>query len=827
MSKRLTLAETIFQELVALPREERAARLAERSAGDPELRALVERLLANDDDGMGAFLTPPSRIATARPAPPSMPAWIGPYRIVSVLAEGSMGTVYRARQTKPIEREVALKVIRAGLGSQEIVARFQAERQALALMDHPNIARVLDAGETSRGQPYFVMELIHGTPITEYCDRRRARLPERLEMFRMVCEAVQHAHQKAVIHRDLKPSNVLVAEVNGKPVPKVIDFGVAKVLRRSPGERAMHTIPGMLIGTPEYMSPEHADPDNVDLDTRADVYSLGVILYELLVGSRPFEGGSTLSLVRRIREEEAKRPSTQLVPSDDRSAGQAWARGTQATALRRLLRRDLDWIVMKALEKDRGRRYASPSELAADVRRYLQEKSVSARPPSVGYRTSKFVRRHRLGVAAAGIVVLSLMGAVVGTSTALVRARRAEAESRAEQARSQKASDFLASTLQGIDLAGMAYDLAATLRTGNRSPMGGASLEPGTSIPDPRFAGLNLIDEMRWLVDEHVLDKAVKRFEAKLQGEPALAADLYRAIGPAYAAVESTLACLRRAVELNEQARGPDDPATLGAKMAFGLYNGWAEHYAEGQRILREVIESSRRALGEDAPTTIRAMMYLGWSYQHMGQGWTTLRDPTRRPQRTPWSEETITLLREALDRSRDVFGDDALLTLDAAGNLALALGEYGSYTEAEELIREAIARSVRTQGESDPRTLNFRMTLVAVLYLSGRVEDAIATGQEVRESLRRTLGDSNLLALVMELKLGVLQLEEGRIDEAEPLLRDTARRLPLVVGGNDQFSRECERAIARLERLKEESPRRSTGDQAGRPEGGRGRVAP
>src|SRR5262245_36196200 len=363
MNERAALAATIFTEVIEAAPEDRAAMLERRCAGDAELHALVERLLAHDEEGMGAFLTPPTRAAMERPAPVETPARIGTYEIVSVLAAGGMGTVYQAHQAKPIERDVALKVIRAGLDSREIVARFEAERQALALMDHPNIARVLDAGETERGQPYFAMELIDGIPITEYCDRAGLGLRERLELFQLVCDAVQHAHQKAVIHRDLKPSNVLVAEVSGKPVPKVIDFGVAKAMGRRLTQQTMHTIPGMLIGTPEYMSPEHVDPDTVDLDTRADVYSLGVILYELLVGARPFEGGSALSVMQRIRQEDPPRPSTRMVASDASAAGRASARGIQPKALRRLLRRDLDWIVMKALEKDRGPRYARPADL--------------------------------------------------------------------------------------------------------------------------------------------------------------------------------------------------------------------------------------------------------------------------------------------------------------------------------------------------------------------------------------------------------------------------------------------------------------------------------
>ena len=805
MNERLALAATIFNEVIEAPPEERSTMLARRCAGDSELHALVERLLAYDAQGMGAFLTPPTRPATEPPTPVDAPARIGPYQIVSVLAAGGMGTVYRAHQTKPIEREVALKVIRAGVGSREIMARFEAERQALALMDHPNIARVLDAGETERRQPYFVMELIDGIPITEYCDRGRLGLKERLELFQMVCDAVQHAHQKAVIHRDLKPSNVLVAEVSGKPLPKVIDFGVAKAMGRRLTEQTMHTIPGMLIGTPEYMSPEHVDPINVDLDTRADVYSLGVILYELLVGSRPFEGGSALSVMQRIREEDPPRPSTQLVASDEGAVGRASARGIHPKALRRLLRRDLDWIVMRALEKDRGRRYASPMELAADIRRYLHDQSVIARPPSVRYQAFKLVRRHRLGVTAVTIVTLALVGAVVATTAALVRTRRAEARARAEQERSRRASDFLVSTLQGIRPADLAYGLATTLRARGQHAAGAQS-RSGANVQDPMFEGLNLIDEMRSLMDHHVLDKAVKRIETELKGEPALAADLYQAIGPAYASGESTLVCQQRAVELSERARGPDDPATLRAKVTLGQQYGWMEDYAQGEKILREVIASSRRVLGEDSPVTIEAIHALGWSYQHRGQGWATVNDPTRRPLRSPWSAEAVALLREALERSRRVLGNDDPRTLNSASVLALALGEEGSYAEAEALIRETIGRSARVLGENHWNTLDTRLTLAAVLYYSGRVEEAIALGQELREHIRRAFGENDLLAVVIALKVGVLQLEIGQIDEAEPLLRDTARRLPLIVGGNDQYTEECRQALARLDRLKKQS---------------------
>jgi len=803
MTERMVRAEAVFHAVIETPPDERARVLAELCGDDAELRMFVERLLAHDREGMGSFLTPSARTtADAAAAPATLPP-IGPYQILSVLAEGGMGTVYRARQTKPMEREVALKVIRAGLGTKEIVARFEAERQALALMDHPNIARVLDAGETELGQPYFVMELIRGVPLTAYCDRRRLGLRERLELFRQVCEAVQHAHQKAVIHRDLKPSNVLVGEVDGKPVPKVIDFGVAKAVGRRLTDRTMQTVVGVLIGTPEYMSPEHADPDNLDLDTRADVYSLGVMLYELLVGARPFEGGETLSLIRRIREEEPRRPSTRIGPAEDRSAERARARGTEPTALRRLLRGELDWIVMRALEKDRGLRYASPAELASDLERYLNDETVMARPPSAVYRTRKFVRRHRLGVTAGSVVVVALVGAVLGTSVGLVRARRAEAQARAEQRRSQRASDFLASTLQGIDPAPIACDLAAMLR--NHGNASGAS----SATADPIYEGVNLVDVVRFLVDDGVLDKAVQRIEGELKEDPALAADLYAALGDAYGTAQSALTCRQRAVELSEESRGPDDPTTITLKADLGHQYAKMGRYPEAEQIDQEALEVSRRTLGEDARLTIRLKGALGSSYQQRGQAWIALNDVMRRPPRTPWSAKAVPILREALERARRAFGENDLQTLGLTNDLTLALAFEGGYAEGEALIRDSIARLTRLVGENGYGTINARLTLAATLYYSGRVQEAVDLILECQEKIQREFGENSRLALLVRAKTGTLFLNDGQLDMAQQFLQDAARRAPLILGEQDPVTQEARQSLARLEQVKQGSAKR------------------
>ncbi len=352
----------------------------------------------------------------------------GRYTLVEVIGEGGMGSVYLASQTEPVKRQVALKLIKTGMDSRGVLARFDAERQALALMDHPNIARIYDGGVTPAGQPFFVMELVHGVPLTEYCDQRRLSVKDRLELFVSVCLAVQHAHQKGIIHRDLKPGNVLVTEVDGKPTPKVIDFGVAKATEVKLTDMSFADV-GAIVGTPTYMSPEQADPSSMDIDTRTDIYALGVMLYELLTGAPPidasqFKRGAILEMLRMVREVDPPRPSTKLSTADA-LPNIAANRSIEPARLSKLLQGELDWVVMKALEKDRTRRYDTANGFARDIQRYLADEVVEARPPSRGYRMKKFVKRNKGQVIAASVVFLTLVGGVVGTSIGLVRADRA------------------------------------------------------------------------------------------------------------------------------------------------------------------------------------------------------------------------------------------------------------------------------------------------------------------------------------------------------------------------------------------------------------------
>ena len=460
--------KTIFNEALVRPAgSERAAYVDEACRGDAELRAQVEALL-RDHERIGRFLgtstgligssvvtdghdlgDPPSvgitqpdapvmcAAATVGPGTEGPGTVIGPYKLLQPIGEGGMGTVYMAEQTEPVRRTVALKLIKAGMDSRQVLARFGAERQALALMDHPSIAKVFDAGTTDAGRPYFVMELVKGVPITKFCDERRLTLRERLELAIPVCQAVQHAHQKGIIHRDLKPSNVLIALYDGKPVPKIIDFGVAKATGARLTDQTLYTEFGSIVGTLEYMSPEQAELNQLDIDTRSDIYSLGVLLYELLTGSTPLEHkrlkqGAILEMLRVIREEESPRPSMRLSTTDELPSIAA-CRHVEPRKLSGLVRGELDWIVMKALEKDRNRRYETANGLAADLRRYLDDEPVQACPPSGWYRLGKFSRRNRPALTMAA-VVLTAVTMAVGSLGWTVRDRTARLANVEQQA---------------------------------------------------------------------------------------------------------------------------------------------------------------------------------------------------------------------------------------------------------------------------------------------------------------------------------------------------------------------------------------------------------
>jgi serine/threonine protein kinase/tetratricopeptide (TPR) repeat protein len=438
----------IFKAAVKLPPDARAAYLDQACGSDAALRGEVESLLHAHDTSAGflehgaagADATFDYQQSAERPR-----TVIGPYKLIEQIGEGGMGSVWMAQQIEPVKRLVAVKLVKAGMDSQEVIARFEAERQALALMDHPNIARVLDAGTSSAGRPYFVMDLVKGEPITRYCDEHHLTLRQRLELFVTVCQAIQHAHQKGIIHRDLKPSNVLVAPYDGRPVVKVIDFGVAKAAGQQLTERTLVTGFGAIVGTLEYMSPEQAELNNQDIDTRSDIYALGVLLYELMAGTPPFsrkelEDAGMLEMLRVIREQEPSKPSTKLSTADGLPTLAA-NRGTEPAKLAKLVRGELDWIVMKALEKDRTRRYETANDFARDIQRYLADEPVEACPPSTGYKLRKFARKNRKGLVTTGCFLVLLVAAAVVSTLLAIRAMRAEVAANANAEKARRSAD--------------------------------------------------------------------------------------------------------------------------------------------------------------------------------------------------------------------------------------------------------------------------------------------------------------------------------------------------------------------------------------------------
>ncbi len=440
MSRPAPDLQAIFAHALELEAPAERARYVVEACGDDQvLRGEIESLLRALGNA-GDFLEDPvmstNTVDQSRAAegPRSV---IGPYKLLEEIGEGGMGVVYMAEQMRPIYRKVALKIIKPGMDSRQVIARFEAERQALAMMDHPNIAKVLDAGATASGCPYFVMELVKGIPITQYCDQANLNPRERLALLIPVCHAIQHAHQKGIIHRDVKPSNVLVSLYDGKPVPKVIDFGVAKAIEQRLTERTLYTRHGAIVGTLEYMSPEQAENSSLDVDTRTDVYSLGVLLYELLTGTTPLEhqrlqNVAYLEILNRIREEDPPKLSTRLSKTKELAAIAA-RRNMEPAKLARLVRGELDWIAMKALNRDRARRYESAIDLARDLERFLADQPVEAVPPSAAYQVWKYARKHRVALATAGAIAAGLIAATAISTWLAVRAAGRPRQSRRSQ----------------------------------------------------------------------------------------------------------------------------------------------------------------------------------------------------------------------------------------------------------------------------------------------------------------------------------------------------------------------------------------------------------
>jgi len=722
---------------------------------DRVLRDRVVSLLA-EHEKMGSFLDAPAA-GSANPsatatfdtdAPPPTADYpgknehagaviAGKYTLVEPIGEGGMGSVWRAKQTEPVKRFVAVKLIKAGMDSKQVLARFDAERQALAMMDHPNIAKVLDGGLHDH-RPYFVMELVKGVPITEYCDALKLTPQQRLELFVQVCQAIQHAHQKGIIHRDIKPSNVLIALYDDKPVVKVIDFGVAKATGGALTEHTIDTGFGGVVGTPQYMSPEQATFNNLDIDTRSDVYALGVLLYELLVGSPPFSSKELnqkglLEILRVVREEEPPRPSTKLSTADALPTLSA-NRGTEPKKLTGLLRNELDWIVMKALEKDRARRYETANGFAADVLRYLSGEAVQAHPPSTAYRLRKFVRRNKRQVIAVSLVLTALVGGITSTTAALFQAREARM---AEVAARERAETEVATT-----------------RAINRF-----FLDELLAQVDPE---LNAVGEK--LTVRQLLDRAATKIEDPVvfAEYPAVEAAIRLTLGAAYASLglpASAEGHFRRARVLATARDGPASADALDAGNGVSEALLAQDKLKEAAASATELIALSEAAFGPDHLRTLRAVNTLALSLAYQGE-----------------QDRGEELLRRNLDARRRTQGGDARETLEAEMNLAEVLRDLGRLEEAERRFRSLREVYRKLYGPRGVATLQASQYLGSVLHMRFRTKEALEVLEETFAGRRHVLGPDHTDTLQTALNLGFVYIDLDRLNEAETLVRSVLK---------------------------------------------------
>jgi serine/threonine protein kinase/tetratricopeptide (TPR) repeat protein len=613
---------------------------------------------------------------------------VGPYILREQIGEGGFGLVFVAEQQEPVRRKVALKVIKPGMDTRAVVARFEAERQALALMDHPNIAKVLDAGATDSGRPYFVMELVNGAPITEYADAHHLTPKDRLGLFVQVCQAVQHAHQKGIIHRDLKPSNVLVTVIDGVAIPKVIDFGVAKAVGQQLTDKTVYTRFAAMVGTPLYMSPEQAELSGVDVDTRADIYALGVLLYELLTGTTPFDRErfrkAAFDEIRRIiQEEEPPRPSTRLTSLGETLTATAARRGTEPAKLAGVIRGELDWIVMKCLEKDRGRRYETATGLAKDVQRHLSGDPVEACPPTLGYRLRKAYLRNKTAVLTAGAFAAVM---VVATAVSLafgIQATRAERLAAAERDRAVAAEQ---KAKEQADAAGFLLDNLLGQDDGEMNTIGNVPFKT-------------------------LLDRAVKELDRDRSRDPVAVARIRSRMGRAYIALgkyDDARAQLEPAREALQRELGTDHLEAIATQEQLALANG--QNFRTAESLLRDVLARRRATQGATHPDTIHTILSLGnFCAREGSQG------------KKEKTSEGEALYREALGLAVPAHGPDSRIAINCKLRLAGFIARKGMYEESQRLTREAVASAHRIYAEGDPFLL--RLQIYSLRYEHQRLQ--------------------------------------------------------------------------------------------------------
>ncbi len=786
--------------------EARGAYLGQVCGEDGHLHARLEALLRVFEEDKtflesAADVFPAARDDFLGEAPGTV---IGPYKLLEQIGEGGFGVVFLAEQQHPIRRRVALKVIKPGMDTRQVIARFEAERQALAMMDHANIARVFDAGTTNSGRPYFVMELARGIPITDYCDRNQLPLPQRLELFGHTCQAIQHAHQKAIIHRDIKPSNVLVAQHDGAPVVKVIDFGIAKAMGQKLTEKTLSTNFAHMVGTPLYMSPEQADLSGQDIDTRTDIYALGVLLYELVTGTTPFDRYRLHSvpfdeLRRIIREEEPPTPSTTLSRARSAEPGTRNANRTARSERRALRWRELDWIVMKCLEKERTRRYETADGLARDIERYLRDEPVEACPARAGYRLRKFVRRNRGRVVAAGLLLLALLAGIAGTTWGMMRAERARQNAvLAQRAEAERADGERRAKEEGQKRL--------------------AQIERGTEILASAFRDLNpeAADKegvsLRALLSRWMSD-AAQQLEGETVGDPLLVARLQHVLGISLRELgylEHAERVLVKACQTRERLLGADNLDTVATKHHLAVLYRERGKYALAETLYKEVLQFRTAQLGTDHPDTLATQHGLAVLYHSQGEyvpaqalykqvlaariaqlgahHLDTLTTQSRLAAlyRTQGKHALAQALYEEVLAVRTAkLGPDHLATVASKDNLAQLYCDQGKYALAQELSKDVLAVHTAKLGADHPDTLTSKLHWACLQRAQKNYALAERLTKEVLEIRTAKLAADHPSTLHAKHELARIYQDQGKYVLAEALYKELLQVRTAKLGAN------------------------------------------
>ncbi len=790
-------AEHIFNTArnIAAPREQ-AAYLDAACGDDASLRVRVDALLAAEAQA-GNFLKsaesdPDATQPRSGPAPDAhLPAeqtghTIDRYKLLEQIGEGGFGTVWLAEQREPVKRRVALKIIKLGMDTRQVIARFEAERQALALMDHPNIAKVFDGGATDTGRPYFVMEYIRGIPILDYCDTEKLDTAARLELFINVCHALQHAHHKGIIHRDIKPSNVMITLHDGQPVPKVIDFGIAKATNTELTQMTLFTQHRQMVGTPAYMSPEQAEMSGLDIDTRSDVYSLGVLLYELLTGTTPFDADELLNkgyaeMMRIIREQEPHKPSTRLSSLGDTATRTAEQRRSDTNKLSLLLRGDLDWIVMKCLEKDRTRRYETANGLAADVRRHLKDEPVIAGPPSARYRLRKFTRRNRGQVVAAGIIAATLLMGVVGTTGGLLwalsekdradeSAQTAILAAQAEAAARLEAQGNEQRAIAGTKRAERELVRATEVKRLITNMLGSVS---------PYVAQNADITLLKGILD----DTAARLAKGEVKDE-LVAAELHHVVGQVYrdlGVYDAAEVHLLIASEVTRRLLGEEDPRTQSVMNHLGMLYMNTGREDDAEAIYLRFVQIEKHVWGEEHRETLSSMNNLAAAYLSQGR----------------YAEAKALLLPRTLELMKRAFGEEHHNTLQCMHNLGVLYQALGRCADAVALQGEGLEITKRVHGDEHPETLKFMHNLAAVYILCGRYAEAESLCQELLELHSGVLGEEDPQTLATVGNLGALYNRLNRFDEARRMFEPSLPVMRRSLGIRHSYTKNSMRGLA------------------------------